>query len=63
MIGYSPDVRSYRCHFIVTAGVIHFCGDSTEFAGQSLPLEPWPDDTVRYYDVLTKERLKNGGVS
>lgn len=63
MIGHNPDIRRFRCHFIITDGVIQFCGDSTEFAGRSLPLEPWPDETVRYYEALAKERLNHKDVS
>lgn len=31
------------CHYILTAGVLHFCGDSQHhFAGQSMPLPDLP---------------------
>lgn len=31
------------CHYILTAGVINFCGDCTHaMAGQSVPLPDWP---------------------
>lgn len=47
---YNPDAPSSRCHFIVTNGQIHYCGDcSHSFAGQTLPLLAWPDDKVTYY--------------
>lgn len=32
------------CHYILTAGVLNFCGDCTHaMAGQSVPLPPLPD--------------------
>jgi hypothetical protein len=32
-----------RCHLFLTAGVLHFCGDSDHaLAGQSVPLPEWP---------------------
>ena len=31
------------CHYILTDGVINFCGDCThDMAGQSVPLPDWP---------------------
>ncbi len=31
------------CHYILTAGQLHFCGDCThEFAGKTVPLPPLP---------------------
>lgn len=39
-----PDAgRIDICHYILTDGVINFCGDSTHaMAGQSAPLPDWP---------------------
>lgn len=37
------DPVAERCHYILTAGVINFCGDSTHsLAGQSVPLPDIP---------------------
>lgn len=45
---YNPRVPSGRCHFILTDGVMNFCSDCThELAGQSRPLEPWPEVEVK----------------
>lgn len=47
------DMKFRRCHFIVTAGTINYCGDCTHaYAGQRFPLEPWPEAKVKYYDAL-----------
>jgi hypothetical protein len=59
MEGHNPDVPGFRCHFIVTAGVISFCGDCTALAGQSMPLEPWPEARVKYYEALMTERRES----
>lgn len=33
------------CHYHLTAGVLHFCGDSTHaLAGKSVPLPPLPEE-------------------
>lgn len=28
-----------ECHFVLTNGVVNFCGDSWKFPGQAIPLE------------------------
>jgi hypothetical protein len=34
----------FICHYILTAGVLNFCGDSTHsLAGKSVPLPPLPE--------------------
>jgi hypothetical protein len=39
---HQPDIPTKRCHFIVTDGIINFCGDCTHgSAGKSMPLEHW----------------------
>lgn len=36
----------YVCHYILTAGQLHFCGDSTHaLAGQTVPMPDLPGDT------------------
>lgn len=45
--GHADQSRTYEdngiCHYILTAGVINFCGDSThDMAGKSVPLPDWP---------------------
>lgn len=39
-----PDAgRVDICHYILTGGIINFCGDCThEMAGQSVPIPDWP---------------------
>lgn len=50
---YNPECPSGRCHFILTAGVMQYCGDcSHEHAGKSYPLQPWPVEKIRYYESL-----------
>lgn len=50
---HNSECESGRCHFIVTAGVIQYCGDCSHvLAGKSFPLEPWPVEKVRYYESL-----------
>lgn len=45
---FSPSMKvSYHdgrvCHYILTAGIINYCGDSTHgMAGKSVPLPDWP---------------------
>jgi hypothetical protein len=35
----------YRCHYILTDGILNFCSDSDhEFAGQSVPIPGLPQD-------------------
>lgn len=51
---HRPDVPTKRCHFIVTDGVINFCGDCTHaFAGKSMPLEHWA--AVRTYATMPSQ--------
>jgi hypothetical protein len=39
--GGRPDVC---CHYILTAGILNYCADSThELAGKSVPLPPLPE--------------------
>lgn len=40
-INVHPTEAKNRCHHFVTGGVISFCSDSANMAGQSAPLEPW----------------------
>lgn len=43
------EVNGGICHYILTAGVINFCGDSTHtMAGQSVALPDWPYDPGSY---------------
>lgn len=47
---YRPDVKTTRCHFIVTDGKIAYCGDCTHsLAGQTLELEDFSEVTIRYH--------------
>jgi len=42
--GYDPGFRCKRCHSFVKDGQIQFLADSShEFAGQTVPLQPYPD--------------------
>lgn len=35
----------FVCHYVLTAGVLNFCGDCThELAGKSVPLPPLPSE-------------------
>ena len=46
--GPKPNRTEHCCHYILTDGVLNFCGDCTHaLAGQSVPLPPIPD---RYAD-------------
>lgn len=37
----------FVCHYILTAGVLNYCGDSTHaLAGRAVPLQPVPADLV-----------------
>lgn len=37
----------YRCHFVLTNGVMNYCSDCTHnLAGQSIPLEPFSEASV-----------------
>lgn len=37
------------CHYIVTDGVLNFCGDSTHaLAGKSVPIPPLPDRYLNF---------------
>lgn len=48
---YRPDVKTSRCHFVVTAGQIFYCGDCThKLAGQTLPLEDFTDVEVKLHE-------------
>jgi hypothetical protein len=41
-----PDGKAlaWCCHYILTNGILNFCGDCThEFAGKSIPLPPLPE--------------------
>ncbi|MCZ8310961.1 MAG: DUF6527 family protein [Magnetospirillum sp.] len=45
---HKPGQPEKCCHYILTDGVLNFCGDSTHaLAGQSVPLPPIPE---RYAD-------------
>lgn len=50
--GYNPDVKSSRCHFVVTNGEIDYCPDCSHELRGKMPLEPWPADKLAYYDGL-----------
>jgi hypothetical protein len=40
---YQPDIASTVCHYIITAGRIQFCADSTHaLAGQTIDLPDIP---------------------
>lgn len=50
---YNPECESSRCHFILREGIIQYCDDCThELRGQSLPLQPWDETKIKYYDML-----------
>lgn len=43
MRGEKVEPRPYCCHYFITEGEIHFCGDCTHsLAGKNLPLPPLP---------------------
>ena len=48
-VGPFPDGSKWagqirRCHFVLTDGVLHFCGDCThDLKGKVVPLEPWTE--------------------
>ena len=45
-----------RCHFVISNGNITYQNDcSHNFKGQTMPLDPWPEDTVKYYAALKLE--------
>lgn len=42
--GERPDFVCSVCHYLITAGQIIFCADSTHaLAGKTVPLPPWPE--------------------
>lgn len=47
---YRHGIKSSRCHFIVTAGMITYCADcSHDLAGKTLPLESFSNaDVARF---------------
>lgn len=49
---HNPECETWRCHFIVTAGVAHYCGDCTYHAGESIPLQAWEPSKIAYYESL-----------
>lgn len=53
---HNPDVESGRCHFIVTDGVINYCGDCTHELRGPHPMLPFDAEKVEYYRML-----KDGG--
>jgi hypothetical protein len=59
---YRPDIASRRCHFIITDGRIHYCGDCThDLRGTTEDMIPFDDVKVRFYDLLMAEhRAKQG---
>lgn len=58
MEGYNPEIPSSRCHFILTDGVMNYCGDCSHGGrGTSEPLQPFPAERIAYYAAL----LKSGG--
>lgn len=61
---FNPEahLKDFRCHFVVTNGVIAYCGDCTneKLRNTSHPLKPWPKAEVKYYELLMQEhRAKN----
>ena len=43
--GYSSHDEPRICHYILTTGVLNFCGDSTHsLAGKSVPLPKLPEE-------------------
>lgn len=42
--GADSKALDYCCHYVLTGGVLNYCGDCTHaMAGQSVPLPPLPD--------------------
>lgn len=58
---YRPDCPTRRCHFILTDGVMRYCGDCThKLANHTVPLQPWSEVQVRYYEALMQEHKAKG---
>lgn len=54
-----PNLPAFCCHYIMTDGVLAFCGDCThDKSGQSLPMLPYTDVEVKLHS-LTKEEERN----
>lgn len=53
---FNPDahLKDFRCHFVVTAGVISYCGDCTNESLRNTkhPLKPWSAAKVKYYELM-----------
>ncbi len=48
---YRPDVKTSRCHFVVTDGNIQYCHDCTHgLAGQTLGLEEFTEIEIKIHD-------------
>lgn len=44
-IGHAPGLREVVCHYILTDGILNFCGDCWhDLNGKSVPLPVLPDD-------------------
>lgn len=53
-----------RCHFIITAGRMQFCGDCThDYKNKIIDMVPWPDVEVRCYQATMEDhRMKSAPV-
>ncbi len=47
---YRSDVKTSRCHFVITKGQIYYCNDCThKLAGQTVPLPDFTDIEVKLH--------------
>ena len=48
--GYKGEIKPFRFHYIITDGVIAYCGDCTHNkSGQTLPMIPYTDTEVKLH--------------